>query len=203
MNNQQGGMTKRSWGISLFKLFAIAPWCLIILSTTEGVRARPASVFIPHLEEIQGKLPAGLPMRLPAEIRIGQPLDIDESRLIIRVFPSETPLSFIVSLFTCSRGSFPCFLGSFTATSQTNVSAQRELQKYKEKGDRITLAPNVEGYLLEGPQQNPSYPFSAVMWQQNHIIYTINFPAIERQNILFMAVSMAQQQPLYPRAPIP
>jgi hypothetical protein len=35
------------------------------------------------------------------------------------------------------------------------------------------------------------------MWQQNDMIHTISFPGIERQNILFMALSMAQEQPLY------
>ncbi len=202
MKNKKWGIINRSFAISLG---AIVQGCLIVLNNPSIVLARPASVFTSHLEEIQSNLPVGLAIRLPAELRMGKLLDIDESRLILRVFPSETPVSFTVSLFTCSRGSFPCLLGSFSANSKTNVSAKLELQKYKEKGDRITLAPNVEGYLLEGPEQNPAYPFSAVMWEQNNIIYTINFPAIERQNILFMALSMAQEQPLYRRVnrPIP
>ena len=196
MKNKKWRIINRSFAISLG---ALAQGCLLVLNSPSVVFARPASVFTSHLEEIQSNLPVGLAIRLPAELRMARLLDIDESRLIVRVFPSETPLSFTVSLFTCSRGSFPCLLGSFSANSKTNVSAQRELQKYKEKGDRITLAPNVEGYLIEGPEQNPSYSFSAVMWEQNNIIYTINFPAIERQNILFMALSMAQEQPLYRR----
>lgn len=196
MKNKKWGIINRSFAISLG---AILQGCLIVLNNPSIVLARPASVFTSHLEEIQSNLPVGLAIRLPAELRMGKLLDIDESRLILRVFPSETPLSFTVSLFTCSRGSYPCLLGSFSANSKTNVSAKLELQKYQEKGDRITLAPNVKGYLIEGPEQNPAYPFSAVMWEQNNIIYTINFPAIERQNILFMAVSMAQEQPLYRR----
>ena len=196
MKNKKWGIINRSFAISLG---AILQGCLIVLNNPSIVLARPASVFTSHLEEIQSNLPVGLAIRLPAELRMGKLLDIDESRLILRVFPSETPLSFTVSLFTCSRGSYPCLLGSFSANSKTNVSAKLELQKYQEKCDRITLAPNVKGYLIEGPEQNPAYPFSAVMWEQNNIIYTINFPAIERQNILFMAVSMAQEQPLYRR----
>ena len=196
MKNKKWGIINRSFAISLG---AILQGCLIVLNNPSIVLARPASVFTSHLEEIQSNLPVGLAIRLPAELRMGKLLDIDESRLILRVFPSETPLSFTVSLFTCSRGSYPCLLGSFSANSKTNVSAKLELQKYQEKGDLITLAPNVKGYLIEGPEQNPAYPFSAVMWEQNNIIYTINFPAIERQNILFMAVSMAQEQPLYRR----
>jgi hypothetical protein len=37
-----------------------------------------------------------------------------------------------------------------------------------------------------------------MMWQQNDMIYTI-IPSIERENILWMAVFMATEQPLAPR----
>jgi hypothetical protein len=37
------------------------------------------------------------------------------------------------------------------------------------------------------------------MWQQNDMIYTISFPAIERQNILYMALSMAREPGFYRR----
>lgn len=173
------------------------PVCLTILGSTGGVWARPATVFIPHLEQIQSNLPAGLAMRLPAELRLGNLLDIDEGQLIVRVFPSETPQQFTISLFTCDRSPHPCLLGSFAVNRHNSPSARRDLQRHQTLGDRITLAANVEGYLIEGPLQNPSYSFSTVMWQQNEMIYTISFPAIERQNILFMALSMARQQPLY------
>jgi hypothetical protein len=52
--------------------------------------------------------------------------------------------------------------------------------------------------LLKDPHQNPPYRFSTMMWQQNDMIYTI-IPSIERENILWMAVSMATEQPLAPR----
>lgn len=77
------------------------------------------------------------------------------------------------------------------------ASAKQELQRHQALGDRITLATNVEGYLLEGPLQKPPYEFSTVMWQQNDMIYTISLPAFERENILFMAISMAREKPLY------
>lgn len=136
-------------------------------------------------------------MRLPAEMPLSGPTDIEESQLIVQVFPSETPKSFTVSLFTCERSPQPCLLGSFSVERKTAASAQQELRRHQARGDRITLAKNVEGYLIEGPHQLPPYEFSTVMWQQNDMIYTISFPAIERQNILFMAVSMALEKPLY------
>ena len=173
------------------------PVILSVLSTTMGVSARPAPIFIPHLEDIQQKLPSGLAMRLPAEIPLNEPSDIDESKLVVRVFPSETPESFTVSLFTCERGPYPCLLGSFSVESKTNSSAKRDLERHRAIGDRIPLTRNIKGYLIEGPRQNPLYAFSTMMWQQNDMICTISFPASERENIRLMAVSMAQEQPLY------
>ncbi|HEY9711676.1 MAG TPA: hypothetical protein V6D48_25935, partial [Oculatellaceae cyanobacterium] len=80
---------------------------------------------------------------------------------------------------------------------------KRDLERHQAIGDRIPLTTNVKGYLIEGPRQNPSYAFSTMMWQQNGMIYTISFPAIERENIMLMAVSMAQAQPLYRLASSP
>jgi hypothetical protein len=173
------------------------PVVLTVLGSAVGVSARPAAVFIPHRDLIQSNLPAGLAMRLPTEIPLSGPSDIEESKLIVRVFPSETAQSFTVSIFTCEQSPQPCLLGSFSVESKTNASAKRDLERHQAIGDRIPLRSNLEGYLIEGPHQNPSYQFSTVMWQQNDMIYTISFPASERESILFMAASMASEEPLY------
>lgn len=174
----------------------VVPVILTVLSGAVGVFARPATVFTPHLERIQRNLPKGLVMRLPVDIPLSGHSDIEESQLVVNVFPSETPQSYTVSLFTCDRSTQPCLLGSFSVEKQTIESAKRELVRHQARGDRKTLAKNIAGYLLEGPRQNPPYQFSTIMWQQNEMIYTISFPSIERENILWMAVSMATEQPL-------
>lgn len=171
---------------------------LAILGSTWEVCARPIAASVLNLERIQSSVPVGLVMRLPTDILLSDPSDIEESKLIVRVFPSETPLSFTVSLFTCKENPYPCLVGSFSVDRSTSPSAKRELERHQTLGDRITLTPNVTGYLIEGPLQNPSYVFSTVIWQQEDMIYTISFPAIERQNILFMAASMARGKPIYP-----
>ena len=173
------------------------PVVLTVLTSAVGVLARPAAVFTPHLEYIQSNLPMGLAMRLPTEIPLSGHSDIEDDKLVIRVFPSETPESFTVSIFTCERSPQPCLLASFAVDSQTNASAKRDLQRHQAIGDRIPLARNIEGYLIEGPLQNPSYQFSTLMWQQNEMIYTISYPANERENILWMGTSMVREQPLY------
>jgi hypothetical protein len=135
-------------------------------------------------------------MRLPTKISLRGPSDIDESKLVVRVFPSETPVRFTVSLFTCEQSVHPCLLGSFSVDKATTASAQRDLQRHQTQGAPITLIDEVKGYLLEGPRQTPSYGFSTLMWQQEGMIYTISFPAIERETILSMAISMARGQTL-------
>lgn len=173
------------------------PVALTILGSAVGTSARPAALFIPHIERIQSNLPTGLAMRLPTELLLSEPADIEDSKLIVRIFPSQTPESFTVSLFTCDRSPYPCLLGSFSVDSMTNESAKRDFERHQAIGDRIPLVKNVRGYLIEGPRQNPPYTFSTLMWQQNDMIYTISFPAFERENIVLMAVSMASEKPLY------
>lgn len=138
-------------------------------------------------------------MRLPTELRVNDLLDIDPNQLVVRIFPAEVPPSFMVSLFTCDRNPISCLLGSFSVNPKESASARRDLERHETLGDRITLTPTVAGYLIEGPLQNPSYSFSTVMWEQNDMIYTISFPAIERQNILYMALSMAREEAFYRR----
>lgn len=171
---------------------------LAISGSAVGSWARPATPFLPHLERIRTALPEGLVMRLPTKISLRGPSDIDESKLVVRVFPSETPVRFTVSLFTCEQSVHPCLLGSFSVDKATTASAQRDLQRHQTQGAPITLIDDVDvkGYLLEGPRQTPSYGFSTLMWQQEGMIYTISFPAIERETILSMAISMARGQTL-------
>jgi hypothetical protein len=172
------------------------PVVLTVLGSAVGVSAQPAAVFVPHMELIESKLPEGLAMRLPTEILLSGHSDIEESKLVVRLFPSETPQSFTVGIFTCERGSHPCLLGSFSVDSNMAASAQRDLQRHQAIGDRIPLVDNIDGYLIEGPLQNPPHQFSTIMWQQNNMMYTISFPAFERENIVLMAVSMARGKPV-------
>jgi len=173
------------------------PVILTVVSNGMRASASPAAVFIPHMKEIQRNLPAGLAMRLPDRIVLSEPSDINEGQLVVRFFPSSNPQSFTVSLFTCDRSPLPCLLGSFMVDRSTSVSAQRELQRHQALGDYLTLDNNVKGYLIEGSLQNPYSTFSTFMWQQNGMIYSLSFPAIERQSILNMAVSMARGKPFY------
>ncbi len=176
-------------------LGAFAAGLAVLISAANAV-AQPAEVFTAHLDTIQRNLPPSHTMRLPNRILLGEAAAFDTNELIVRVFPSTTPPRLTVSLFTCERGPFPCLVGSFMVESQISPHAQRELNRHRAMAAPITLAPDVTGYLLEGPSQNPVSSFSSIMWPQDNMIYTVSFLAHERQNILYMAASMARQAPL-------
>ena len=177
--------------------------CLIALSVfmtvignARDVSGRPARVFTPQLAQIQNNLPLGFLMRLPSEIRLSGISGIEESKLFVGVFSADIPPMYTVSLSTCDRGPIPCLVGSFSAARNTSASAVREFQRHKARQESVTLSQGILGYLLEGPQQRPAYHFSSVMWEQDGMLYTVTFPAAQRQNILFMAHSMAHDFPL-------
>ncbi|WP_416676376.1 hypothetical protein [Egbenema bharatensis] len=174
---------------------------LAILLGTVGhtieVAARPAEVFMPHLEQIRLGIPPDDVLRLPAEILLGGPGGLNPNDLIVKVFPSSAPSRLTISLFTCESGPFPCLVGSFTAESATSANAQRELSRHRAMNTPITLVQGVRGYLQEGPSLNPPSDFSSVMWEQEDMIYSVSFLASERQNILFMARSMAIEPPIF------
>ena len=176
--------------------FLSIPILITVCTTAVGVFAHPATIFLPHLRDIQQNLPKGLVMRLPKEIPLSGHSDIEDDKLVISIFPSETPQSFTVGVFTCIRSQHPCLLGSFSVEKQTSESAKVELDRHQVTGDRLSLATNLQGYLIDGQQQHPPQPFSTMMWQQNQMIYSISFPATERKNIIWMATSMAQEKPV-------
>lgn len=168
-----------------------------IIGQAIEVSARPAAVFTPHLEQIRLGLAPNDVLRLPSEILLGGPGGLNPNDLIVKVFPSSAPARITISLFTCESGPFPCLVGSFTAERATSPNAQRELERHRTKNTPITLAQGVRGYFQEGASLHSPSEFSSVMWEQEGMIYTVSFLASERQNILFMARSMATQPPIF------
>jgi len=168
-----------------------------LLVSTGRASARPAPLFTPHLNLIRTHLPSGWSMRLPEQILLGGPADQEFiNSLIVKVLPSNAPPRLTVSLMSCESGPHPCLIGSFSVESQTSDNARRELARHQAAAAPIKLGRGGRGYLLEGQKQNPSYPFSSVMWQQDGMIYTVTFLSSERQNILYMAYSMANGFPI-------
>ncbi len=185
------------------------PIALMIVGGTGKAFAIPDQIFLPYVDDIRSNLPLGWTMRLPSQVRLESSARIKSSDLIVKVFPSTTPSGLTVGLFTCETDPQPCLVGTFSVDEKDSANAQRDLQKHKAAATPIKLGKGLLGYLLEGPRQNPAYPFSSVMWEQDNMIYTVSFVARERQqelpnlyldeqrqNVLYMAYYMANDQPL-------
>lgn len=181
-------MVSRAWIVGL-----IGSGCLL---SQELVLARPAAVFEPYIYQIRQELPPNYEMRLPSEVLLTAGPGLEPEELIIKLLPSENPPRLTIGLFTCERSPFPCLVGGLSVDAASSVSAQRELRRHQSQGNPITLARGVRGYLREGPSLKPASEFSSLMWQQGNMIYTISFLAAERENILTMGRSMANQLPL-------
>lgn len=168
----------------------------IFVLTPLKLVAQPAPLFEQHLEEILSQAPANITLRLPPEILLNAPNDLAPNALNVRIITSRNPVITTINLMSCESGIFPCLIGSIVLESSTSTNAQRELQRHQAAAAPITLDTGVTGHLLDGRLQQPAYDFSSVMWRQNNTIYTLSFPAEERQNMLYMALQMARSNPI-------
>lgn len=169
---------------------------LLFFNLAEQVLARPAAVFQPYVAQIRQELPHDYEMRLPADVILTAGPGLAAEELIIKVLPTESPARLTIGLFTCQRSPFPCLVGGFSVEPSSSDSARRELSHHQTQGNPITLARGVRGHLREGFALKPTSEFSSLMWEQNGMIYTVSFLAAERENILTMGRSMANQPPL-------
>ncbi len=162
--------------------------------------AEPASLFQPHVPTILASAPPGYPLRLPTQLLLPEGQRLNSEDLTVKVYSSATPLSVTVSLFKCESQNSPCLLGTITADRATAVHATQELTRHKALGLPITLRSDIRAYIIDGLEQKPTLRFSSISWRQDDSIYTLSFPAGNRQNLMTMAYTMAHSAPL--RSPL-
>jgi hypothetical protein len=196
---------------------AIALATALILPFANRAVAQPADLLVQHLEQIQRQMPDHYVVRFPEEILLGGPGLDHLEQLIVKVIPSDAPQQVIVNLQTCEAQPYPCLVGSFSFAPSHVPDVQAEFTQHQALAKAVTLTPTITGYLVEGDAQpqleqgtdptatsamSGSEPlpqmtrYSTVMWQQDGMVYGIRFLTGERQNILYMARSMALQPPL-------
>jgi len=161
-----------------------------------------AAMFTPYLDQIRQNLPEGWVMRLPSQLVGHSGATIAPDNYTVRVFSFITPPGLNVSLFRCDTGERSCLIGSFNVDSKHSADAQHALQRHQATHQSITLASDVQAYLLDGEKQTPPQPLSSVMWEQDGLLYTVSFAAQERQKLLYAAQSMANAQPLQAMATV-
>ena len=163
----------------------------------------PAEIFTPYLEQIRNSLPSSLSMRLPSQVPVNDFSEehINEYQVKINSFFSSPSLT--VNLYNCDTDSPSCLVGSFSVDSKTSVTVRQAFKQFQATAIIIHLTDNIQGYLLEGKQQNPPQSLSSIMWEQDGAIYTASFREQEHQHLLSMVHSMAQSKPIQPTITLP
>lgn len=188
-------MLQRFFSITLGTIVALTlPW-------SSAALAEPDPIFLPHLSDIAEQVPPGFPLRLPTQIRFNRFASIDPTKLIVKSFGSRSPLSLNVSLFSCVEGKEPCFVGSVTMERSSSRSARAELDRLRRTGFPVTLRRDIRAYVVDGFAKTPVAPFSAIAWQQDEVIYMLNFQSGDKDGLIAMARSMVQSSALRPALP--
>ena len=153
-------------------------------------------IFTPYLEQIRKSLPPGLVMRLPSQTSESGNRVVSSSKYKVRVSPSTSQPELTVSVFSCDEQQPSCLVSRFVVVAKSSMDAQREFKTYQTAATPITLANNIQGYLLEGSRSKPTSEFSSVMWEQDNQFYTVSLPSPLRQQLFNIANSMAKAIPI-------
>lgn len=177
--------------LSWLNLFPLAP-----ISTAQDPEV-PASIFANSLTEIQGELLPNLVMRLPREILGVSSEYLNDPNLQIRVFSSQIQKRSTVAMYRCDVGAYSCLLGTFSVTDLRSNHGKYLWEQHQTNGAPLTMGGGLKAYLLEEQPLNLTSGFSSVMWPQDGGFYTVTFPQDQRQDLLYMAVDMASNAPIY------
>ena len=175
----------------------------IVTFGVKGAISAPAGVFLAHLDTIQKTIPSDFTLRLPAKILLNEPAD-EEFIQKLRVKPkvNESPSSVTIDLLSCEDDQERCWIGSFAVASTNSITAQKAYQRHLRAAAPIRLSPDVRAYVLDDIPKYPSVKVSSVMWQQDGMFYSAEFATPERQNMLYMALSMVNSEPVYAPPPM-
>lgn len=182
-----------------FKLFRqCSATCILAIATVLPVNPlRAQSIFEPYKSTIREQIPVGLSLRLPDRILLSAEQQNNIENFTVRVFVSQNPTRMTLSLHSCNEGNDPCLMGSFITENKNSRNAQSELARHQRLGLRITLSDGVFGYVIDNAQQQAATAFATLMWEQDGMIHTLSFPQADRQNMLYMALSMAKSEVIF------
>ena len=158
-----------------------------------------ANFFVPYHTEVSENLPEDTLFRLPSNLHllevVGNSLPEDAS---FQIIPNLRGGGLMVNLSLCSTEapSENCTIGHFSTLPLASATAQSDLAAHQSIGYPITLAPSIQAHFRE--YRDGPIPYASLMWEQDNQFYRIQFPAAERQNMLYMALEMINGDPLYP-----
>lgn len=147
----------------------------------------------PYLDKIRASLPPGTTIRVPSQVILSNNLKSKNNQYELEVYPSTAQSGLTVSIFNCPEKSQSCFLGSLATRVKNSLDIQQELTTYNTTSQPITLANNLQGYLLE---ELNTKGYSSVIWEQDNQLYTVRFTEQDRQNLLAIVNSVIEAAPI-------
>jgi hypothetical protein len=142
------------------------------------------NLFREHYQEIQEYLPPNWNIRLPENITLNYPPSLNKDDYKIQILPISSESGLRINLIGCENEENLCLLGDIVMKSKDSLKAEESLNKHQLDGYLVTLSDEVEAYYLEGKD------YGSIAWQQDDLIYQAKLPIQEKQNLLYMALSM-------------
>jgi len=178
----------------IFRVNVLVPICasLLSISCCLATHASAKNNYFFSESEIQDALPESLSMRIPSEHFIEN--FWQQTGYLTHVFSIDSPPSLIVGIYSCTTGSAECSVGQISVEQGNSLEAQQKYQEHQNQGAPITLAANIQGFLVEGYRQTPGRVFASVVWRQDGLIYSAELQTQERQTLLYLANSMANTE---------
>lgn len=147
----------------------------------------------PYLDKIRASLPPGTMIRVPSQVILSNNLKSKNNQYELEIYPSTAQSGLTISIFSCPEKSQSCFLGSLATEGKNGLDIKQELTTYNTTAQPITLANNLQGYLLE---ELNTKGYSSVIWEQDKQLYTVRFTEQDRQNLLAIVNSVIEAAPI-------
>ena len=165
----------------------------LVVEKAAKFSAASVDIFTPYLDKIRDSLPPGLVIRLPSQLILSDNSKAINSQYHLEISPQNTQSELLINIFSCPEKSQSCFVGSLATRSKNSVNLKQELNNYNITSQSITLANNLQGYLLEKPNSEQA---ASVIWEQDNQFYTVKLSAQERQNLIPIVNSVIQAAPI-------
>lgn len=162
-----------------------------------AISATGQEFFIPFRANVRDHLPGDIVFRLPSNLHL---LEADKEYQLENVSFQIVPFlrggGLMVNLSLCSAISqvTDCTIGHFSTLPRVSQTAQNDLVAHQSIGYPITLAPDIQAYFRE--YRDGPINYASLMWVQDDQFYQVQFPVIERRNMLYMALEMVNSTPI-------
>jgi hypothetical protein len=164
------------------------------LTRMQSAEAEPAPMFRPILRDIQNQIPKGMVMRLPASIP-------NNGMKLYPIVPREKSDFLGDDAFVIGLASTPncdataCNIGNLAVSRRNHSYSSELLQESRQNGEPITLKKGIRGFYFYKRAGSAGYRWE-VVWEQNGMVFEVDFRRMSRKQVIDVAISMANESPI-------